>query len=336
VQLTAPAGIHVDGAFNRLELTAPLTPVAHALTKSGGGVLHLKTANASFTGPVTIANGTLELAGALGSTITLDSTGTLTGYGTTGAISGSGTIALDNKILTAPTLSDTIVSATLANAASPNYTQPTNSGNGLLSINGIAAAPDLCRIYLPNAGNTFRGVIFAPWDTDLSAAMHAATCEVYQPEGPGWTLATNAQVVTVPEIANFGSGATYGHIVEVRIGAPPASFAAWQALNFPVTAGITNLLRYALGIGINESPFAKMPRLDRYSNRREFRFPFDPGRDDIACLVEITASVDDWQHASVIFDSRTDYPTGLQNGWLTVTDTGVATRRFYRLRVIAH
>jgi autotransporter-associated beta strand protein len=351
VQLTAPAVIHVDGAFNRLELTAPLTPVAHALTKSGGGVLHLKTANASFTGPVTIANGTLELAGALGSTVALDSTGTLTGYGTTGAISGSGSIDLDNKILKAPTLSDTIVSATLANAGSPNYTQPAGSGNGLLSVNDIAAAPDLCRIYLPNAGNTFRGVIFAPWDTDLSAAMHAATCEVYQPEGTGWTLATNAQVVTVPEIANFGSGATYGHIVEVRIGAPPASFATWQTLSFPVTAeftnpaisgpdaspkkdGITNLLRYALGIGINESPFAKMPRLDRYSNRREFRFPFDPGRDDIACLVEITASMDDWQHASVIFDSRTDYPTSLQNGWLTVTDTGAATRRFYRLRVI--
>ena len=352
VQLTAPAGIHVDGAFNRLELSAPLTPAAHALTKSGGGVLHLKTANASFTGPVTIANGTLELAGALGSTITLDATGTLTGYGTTGAISGSGTIALNNKILKAATLSDTILSATLANAGSPNYTQPTGAGNGLLSINEIAGAPDLCRIYLPNAGNTFRGVIFAPWDTDLSGAMHAATCEVYQPDGTGWTLATNAQVVTVPEIANFGSGATYGHIVEVRLAAPPASFPAWQELSFPVTAeftnpaisgpdaspkkdGIANLLRYALGIGINESPFAKMPLLDRYSNRREFRFPFDPGRDDIACLVEVTANVDDWQHASVIFDSRTDYPGALQNGWLTVTDPAVAPRRFYRLRVIA-
>jgi len=78
-----------------------------------------------------------------------------------------------------------------------------------------------------------------------------------------------------------------------------------------------------------------MPKLDRFSNRREFRFPFDPGRDDIACLVEVTASANNWQSASVIFDSRTDYPSTLSNGWLTVTDTAIATRRFYRLRVIS-
>ncbi|MEK7951440.1 chitobiase/beta-hexosaminidase C-terminal domain-containing protein [Luteolibacter sp. Y139] len=352
VELTAPSSIHVDGALNRLELTAPLTPTAHALTKSGGGTLHLKTANPSFTGPVTISNGTLELSGPLASPITLAATGTLTGYGTIGAISGTGTIALGSEILTAPTLSDTIITATLANPGSPVYTQPTAAGNGLLSISTISSPPDLCRIYLPNPGTTFRGLIFAPWDTDLTAAMHAATCEVYQPDGiGGWSLSNNAQVVTVPEIANFGNGPVYGHIVEVRLAAPPASFPAWQTVNFPIAAdrtnpaiggidatpkkdAIPNLLRYALGIGLGESPSAKMPKLDRFSNRREFRFPFDPGRDDIACLVEVTADASDWAHASVIFDSRTDYPDALQNGWLTVTDPGIATRRFYRLRVI--
>ena len=351
VQLTAAAGIHVDGGLNRLELTAPLTPVAHALTKSGGGLLHLKTSNSSFTGPLTIANGTLEFTGSLGSPVTLGATGVLSGYGTTGAISGTGTIELGSKIITTAALSDTILSAVLTNASSPLYSQPTAAGNGLLSVNGIAAPPDLCRIYLPNAGSTFRGVIFAPWDTDLAAAIRAATCEVYQPNGTAWSLATNAQMVTVPEIANFGSGPVYGHIVEVRLGAPPASFTAWQALNFPIAAertnpviggpeaspkkdGIPNLLRYALGVGLGELPFAKLPQLTRFSNRREFRFPFDPGRDDIACLVEVTASLDDWEHGSVIFDSRTDYPGTLVNGWLTVSDPGIATRRFYRLRVI--
>lgn len=351
VELTGEAGIHVDGALNRLELTAPLTPAAHALTKSGGGVLHLNAANASFTGPVTVANGTLELTGPLGSPVTLGATGVLTGYGATGAIAGTGTIDLDSKIITAPTLGDTIITAVLANPGSPTYSQPSAAGNGLLSVTGITAPPDLCRIYLPNPGTTFRGVIFAPWDTDLTAAMHAATCEVYQPDGTTWSLATNAQVITVPEIANFGSGPVYGHIVEVRLGAPPASFTAWQALNFPIAAertnpaiggsdaspkkdGIPNLLRYALGIGLGESPVAKMPRLDCFSNRREFRFPFDPGRDDIACLVEVTANLADWDHASVIFDSRTDYPATVESGWLTVTDPGIATRRFYRLRVI--
>jgi autotransporter-associated beta strand protein len=351
VQLTAAAGIHVDGGFNRLELTATLTPVSHALTKSGGGILHLKTANASFTGPLTVANGTLEFTSSLGSPVTLGATGVLTGHGTAGAISGTGTIELGSKIITTPALSDTILSAVLANPGSPLYSQPAAAGNGLLSVTTIAAPPDLCRIYLPNAGSTFRGVIFAPWNTDLATAMHAATCEVYQPNGTAWSLATNAQVVTVPEIADFGSGPVYGHIVEVRLGAPPASFTAWQTLNFPIAAertnpaiggaeaspkkdGVANLLRYALGVGVGESPFPKLPQLTRFSNRREFRFPFDPGRDDIACLVEVTANLDDWQHSSVIFDSRTDYPGTLTNGWLTVTDTGIATRRFYRLRVI--
>ncbi|MCW1925789.1 chitobiase/beta-hexosaminidase C-terminal domain-containing protein [Luteolibacter arcticus] len=351
VQLTAAAGIHVDGALNRLELTSPLTPAAHALTKSGGGLLHLKTANAAFTGPVTVATGTLELTGSLGSPVTLGATGVLTGHGTTGAISGDGTIDLGSKILKAPLLSGTIVSAVLANPGSPAYTQPTAAGNGLLSIDGITAPPDFCRIYLPNAGSTFRGVIFAPWDIDLAGAINAAVCEVYRPDGTGWSLATNAQVVTVPEIANFGSGAVNGHIVEVRLGAAPASFTTWQELNFPIAAernnpaiggpeatprkdGIANLLRYALGIGLAESPRAKLPRLENFSNRREFSFPFDPGRDDIACLVEVTNSLGSWQNASVIFDSRTDYPGDMENGWLTVTDTGYATRRFYRLRVI--
>ena len=77
-----------------------------------------------------------------------------------------------------------------------------------------------------------------------------------------------------------------------------------------------------------------MPQLTRLSNRCEFRFPFDPGRDDIACLVEVTANLGDWEHASVIFDSRIDYPTTLTSGWLTVTDTGIATHRFYRLRIL--
>jgi autotransporter-associated beta strand protein len=351
VQLTAGAGIHVDGGLNRLELTAPLTPVAHALTKSGGGRLHLKAANPSFTGPVTIANGTLEFTSSLGSPVTLGATGVLTGYGTTGAISGTGTIELGSKIITTPNLSDSIISAVLANPGPPNYTQPTAAGNGLLYVGDITSPPDLCRLYLPNNGSTFRGVIFAPWEADLAAAIHATTCEVYQPNGTAWTLAPSAQVVTVPEIANFGSGQVYGRIVEVRLGAPPASFTTWQALNFPNAAeranpaiggaeaspkkdGVSNLLRYSLGIGLGESPFARMPQLTRLSNRCEFRFPFDPGRDDIACLVEVTANLGDWEHASVIFDSRIDYPTTLTGGWLTVTDTGITTRRFYRLRVI--
>lgn len=351
VELTAAAGIHVDGSLNRLELSSPFTPSVNALTKSGGGILHLKANNPDFTGPVTLSNGTLELSGALGSPIELGSTGILTGYGATGPLSGSGTVALGAAIFSAPTLNGTVLSAVLANPGSPNYLQPANAGNGLLAVDAIAAPPVLCRIELPNAGNTFRGLIFAPWDVDLAAVMHATTCEVYQPNGTGWLLATNAQVVTVPETANFGSGPVLGRIVEVRLGAPPASFPAWQTLQFPIAAersnpaiggpdanpqhdGVPNVLRYALGIGPADNPGQFLPRLERINGRSEFRFPFDPGRDDIACIVEASPTLSDWENASVIFDSRTDLGTDLENGWLTVTDPAYASRRFFRLRVI--
>jgi autotransporter-associated beta strand protein len=354
VELTAAAAIHVDGALNRLELASPLAPAAHTLTKSGGGVLHLTTANPAFTGPVTVTNGILDITGSLGSPVELGTAGMLTGHGTAGPISGTGTIDVAAKLLATPSFGGAVVSAVLETPGSPNYLQPGAAGNGLLSADTLTAPPELVRLHLPDpsAGTTFRGAIFAPWDVDLAAAVRAASREVLLPDGSGgWTPATQAQVVTVPEIADFGSGPVYGHILEVRLDAPPASFAAWQLLHFPNPAdranpalagpdaeprrdGLPNLLHYALGIPPGTRPGDFLPQLECFPNRREFRFPFDPGRDDIACLVEVTARLDDWANADIIFDSRTDYPTDLADGWLTVTDPGYATSRFYRLRVI--
>lgn len=219
VALTAAAGIHVDGALNRLELSAPLVPAEFALTKSGGGTLRLNAANPSFTGPVSITNGALELSGDLGSPLNLASTGFLTGHGRSGPLTGTGTLLLNGKILSAPTLSGTVLSATFGNPGPPDFLQPAAAGNGLLRVDAIAAPPSAIRIYLPAAGSSFR-------------------------------------------------------------------------------------------------------------------FPFDPGRDDIACLVEASAVLDDWENAEVLFDSRSDHPSGLDQGWLTVAGPATAPRRFYRLRVI--
>ena len=113
LELSAAASVHVDGSLNRLELTAPLAPSLHPLTKSGGGTLHLNAGNAGFTAPVQVANGTLELAGPLGSPLVLGSSATLAGHGSSGPISGSGTIRLDGKILAAPSLGGTTLSAVL-------------------------------------------------------------------------------------------------------------------------------------------------------------------------------------------------------------------------------
>lgn len=348
VALTAAAGIHVDGALNRLELSAPLVPAEFALTKSGGGTLHLNAANPAFTGAVAITNGTLELSGDLGSPLSLAATGFLTGHGRTGPLTGTGTILLDGKILSAPTLSGTVLSAVFGNEGPPDFLQPAAAGNGLLHVDAIAAPPAALRIYLPAAGSSFRGALFAPWNVDLAAVVRSATREVYQPDGPGWSLVPGAQVATVPQTADFGSGPVSGRIVEVRLGAAPASYAVWQQTFFPgnsdpavigpdatpLAGGLPNLLRYALGIPAGANPQDYLPQLEIDGGNSAFRFPFDPGRDDIACLVEASAVLDDWENAAVLFDSRSDLPASLGQGWLTVTAPATAPRRFYRLRVL--
>ncbi len=42
----------------------------------------------------------------------------------------------------------------------------------------------------------------------------------------------------------------------------------------------------------------------------------DPGRDDVACVVEASDDLGDWTRADVLFDSRTDFPASLADGWL--------------------
>nr|WP_226895437.1 FN3 associated domain-containing protein [Luteolibacter marinus] len=355
VRLNASAGIHVDGSENRLELTAPidsglLDPAALTLTKSGGGALHLHASNETFTGAMVISNGSLEISGALGSPVSISSDGVLTGYGQTGPLSGSGTLRLDRQILAAPSFSGGALSVVIGEEGSPDYLQASDSGNGLLRVDALAVPPSVCRIYLTGSGSVFRGVLFAPFPVDLAAAMHASVTEVYQPDGGGWLLAPGAQVVTVPEIADFGSGPVMGHVVEVRLDAAPASIDAWKLLAFPDAGdrndplvggleanpqndGIPNLLRYALGIGPGDDPHALLPQLELPGDRAEFRFPFDPGRDDIACLVEATSDPADWANAEVLFDSRSDYPLRLEDGWLVIEDLLSAPVRFYRLRV---
>lgn len=64
-------------------------------------------------------------------------------------------------------------------------------------------------------------------------------------------------------------------------------------------------------------------------------FPFDAGRNDIACVVESTTNVTNWSSPAILFDSRTDFPPATQSGWITVSDpTPPSGQRYYRLRVL--
>jgi autotransporter-associated beta strand protein len=70
VQLTGPTDLHVDGSRNILELAGVISG-AHPITKSGGGTLRLSADNRAYTQPVQIENGTIALAGPIGSPVNL-------------------------------------------------------------------------------------------------------------------------------------------------------------------------------------------------------------------------------------------------------------------------
>ena len=101
----------------------------------------------------------------------------------------------------------------------------------------------------------------------------------------------------------------------------------------PRKAGTSNLLRYALGLGLDDNPAIGLPRLVRDGDHWEFRFPFDPGRDDITCVVEATNHAGQWANAEVLFDSRLDDARERDNGWMVIEGPLSSSRRFFRLRV---
>jgi hypothetical protein len=89
-----------------------------------------------------------------------------------------------------------------------------------------------------------------------------------------------------------------------------------------------------LGLGLTETPTA--------THRLQFvgtasapvlRFPFDSGRNDLAWILESSASLTDWSAPTAHFDSRSNFPTNLNAGLLDVAAPApLGSQRFYRLR----
>ena len=357
VELTAPATIHVEGHTTRLELPQPLAG-PHPLAKTGGGTLALGPEQSGFVLPVSVANGSLELSGPLGSPVDLATPAVLTGHGGCGAITGAGTVDLGRAVLAAPAAAGVAVAALLGRPGAPDPATPDDAGNGLLRLATAPGALAGCRAYLAATADRLQGVLWAPFDAGLPATLRAIPCAAFVPDpqgehiyaGQAWSPAAAVQWTTAPVTLDFGSGPIAGRIVELRVNAPPASFAAWQLLAFPDPAdladptvsgpladpsasGVANVLRHALGLGPHDPPHAALPRLAVDATHAHFRFPFDPGRDDVACIVEASDHLADWSQADVLFDSRSDWPAGLTDGWLTVSEPVAHLRRFFRLRV---
>ncbi len=131
----------------------------------------------------------------------------------------------------------------------------------------------------------------------------------------------------------------------------PATYAAWVTQQFPSSAerddpavagahadpsgqGVSNLLRYALGLGRHDPPALALPVLTRGTGTLGFRFPFDPGLTDLTYRVEASTDLEDW--SETLLDSRTDQLPPLVDGWLEFNDSAdlsTTPRRFLRLRI---
>ena len=333
VSLRGEVNLHVDGARNHLRLAGPLAGDASRLVKTGGGTLTLPGGTA-LTTTVEIANGTLAVAGPFAA----------------GAFCGSGTLRVDGHTIDASEAGGIVIESMLRIPGAGSA-----SANGVLKAAALSAPFGALRLYLPTAGDRFQGGVFAPYPTDLAAALRATPKEVYRPDPSGshtfdgstWSLATNAQVVAVPHII----GGVIGRVVEVRLDAAPASYHAWRQAVFtngqeyadsdisgplaePFGDRVANLQRYAFGMD-RETPAAeRFPRLTVGAAGADYRFAFDPSLNDLAYVVEATNDLREWSGADLLFDSRIDYPISLDAGWLTLRDTTSASQRFYRLRLI--
>lgn len=331
IQLLDDVGVHVDGSQNQLALTGSLSGGAR-LVKSGAGQLTLPLGTV-LTAAVEVASGTLAFEG----------------EGTVGALSGAGALRIDSHVVRAQTLGGVAIQAVLREPEGASVS------NGYVFAERLVGPLGSLTIYLAAEGSLFRGALLAPAGEDLAGVVREASRTVYVRDpggvhvfaGEHWRALENAQVVTVP--VRLGAG--WGRIVEVRVGAAPASYTAWRDAAFPsledrLNAAVSgplaapfgdsvqNLMRYALGVPGGESMADQWPRLLLDEEGVTYTVPFDPGLDDVAVVVEFSDRLSAWSSPTPLFDSRTDYPSDWVDGWLRLRDNTRVASRFYRLRLI--
>ena len=365
VVLTAPACIHVEDRTNSLELANSLTG-DHTLMKSGGGTLILSGNPTSHSPFLQIDNGGLEIGGELPSAVWLSADAKLTGSGRTGEITGEGLIELQQTILESPASSATRYSLVLGQSGLPSFDNPQAAGNAIhLVESGIGNVLQL-DLYLlqptPQSGEVHLGGLATPLGVDLAAALATADIRVFVPTAGGpqnfngaeWSEFTNCRVTTVAHKLPTHTPFDQVRILELLIGpAAPAKFSDWQASQFtnpsdlanpgisgaaasPFGDDVPNLLRYAFGVPPGQPASRWMPQSAHHPGSYGLTFPFDSRRDDLVVVVEASEAPDDWTNATVIFDSRVDFPpVPNSTGWSEFIDPlPPQHRRFYRAKVI--
>jgi autotransporter-associated beta strand protein len=239
------------------------------LTLSGPGTLTL--AGTSNFGDVRVTSGALELHGTLSGNLRLQRTARLTGTGRiTGALVG-GQISPGTGgagILTAGTLDYFDRDAGFAHLGYPSFAfelgktglpdfgARTDSGNDLLRLTSAGYWSPLWSAVVDvyfNTGealqldDTFYGGFYMDSSADFRSRIKDATYRYYEVdpqglfefEGQSYSLVDDYafQMSTVPQVADFGSGAVNGYIMELRVIPEPSSAAL---LSFTL-AGLASL-----------------------------------------------------------------------------------------------
>ncbi len=369
VVFAGASGVHVEGSRNALELSGALSGQS-GFVKTGGGNLIISSQSRRFLAPVVVSNGTVTVSGRIQSAVELAPGGKVSGTGRVGPLLGTGTVALDKTVLSAPLAAGPSYAFAFGAAGSPSYGTPGASVNGVLRVLAVepgSSAPSV-EIYLDAPalaeGDRFRGGLFVEGGRGLGALLDAAEVRYYAPDLDGLQTFAGRKyssyagglalsMTAVPEAADFGDGLRTGYVLEVRVAAAPVSYSEWAARYVAVSGGtetltlsdpsadtsglgLPNLLCYAFGILPGVTASTRLPRFGVAGGVPEYRFPFDPGKRDLAYRVEASADLQDWSR--VLFDSRSDWPSCWDGETLLLSDPEAgpdrAGRQFYRLRVI--
>lgn len=144
-----------------------------------------------------------------------------------------------------------------------------------------------------------------------------------------------------------GSTTRFGVINTLKI-TRRVTFAGWREEAFPDPAdrenpavsgpkatprgdGVSNLLRYALGVPIEENAAASLPQLEPAGDGWAFRFPLDPEKSDLVYRVLQSNDLINW--STVVFDSSTDPLPPQEDGKAVLTLPTSPSRSFWRLEV---
>ncbi len=343
ISLSASADIHIDGPGNTLDLAGTFGG-AGTLTKSGGGTLVLSSTSPGFAGPLVVDNGPVEINGNWSATpIHLTTTTVLSGAGTCGALYGPGIVAPYLTTLTAP----------IAAAGSYEFVlaHPGLAGNSLLRLTQsvpFPSAPTNLDLFVNLAtrapGDRLRGGFFTAATYDLTSGLAATQVRLLVPDAGGTfshlgvnyrsaVPADNLTWAVVDQTHDFGGGPLAGRVLEVRVGGVASQFSQWVGLGFanpadaanpaiagpqanPAGDGVSNLMRYALGVGPLAAVAAQLPALVPAGSGLALRMRFDPAKSDLIWQVQASGDLRDWSH--VMFDSRTNPLPPLDNGYLTL------------------